>query len=107
MASSLRSVQIVRAATDPKHVGRFVFDNPSFRSPMERNLGPFVVVAGIVILLLGVLIWAGGLSWFGRLPGDIRIERGNVRVYIPVVSMLLVSVVGTLLLSVVRYLFRR
>jgi uncharacterized membrane protein len=74
---------------------------------VERNLGPFVVVAGIVVLLLGVLIWAGGLSWFGRLPGDIRIERGNVRVYIPLVSMLLVSVVGTVLLSVVRYLFRR
>jgi len=74
---------------------------------MERNVGPFVVVAGIVVLLLGVLIWAGGLSWFGHLPGDIRIERGNVRVYIPLVSMLLVSVVGTVLLSVVRYLFRR
>ncbi len=74
---------------------------------MERNIGPFVVVAGIVVVLVGVLIWAGGLSWFGRLPGDIRIERGNVRIYIPLVSMLLVSVVGTVLLSVVRYLFRR
>jgi uncharacterized membrane protein len=74
---------------------------------VERNIGPFVVVAGIVVVLLGVLIWAGGLSWFGRLPGDIRIERANVRIYIPLVSMLLVSVVGTVLLSVVRYLFRR
>ncbi len=74
---------------------------------MERNIGPFVVVAGIVVVLVGVLIWAGGLSWFGRLPGDIRIERGNVRIYIPLVSMLLVSVVGTVLLSVVRYLCRR
>ena len=74
---------------------------------MERNLGPFIVAAGIVVVLVGVLIWAGGLSWFGRLPGDIRIERENVRIYIPLVSMLLVSVVGTVLLSVVRYLFRR
>ena len=74
---------------------------------MERNIGPFVVVAGIVIVVLGVLAWAGGLSWFGRLPGDIRIERGNVRIYIPLISMLLVSVVATILLSVLRYLFRR
>ena len=51
--------------------------------------------------------WAGGPSWFGRLPGDIRIERENVRIYIPVISMLLVSVVGTILLSIVQYLFRR
>jgi hypothetical protein len=52
-------------------------------------------------------VWAGGLSWFGRLPGDIRIERGNVRIYIPVISMLLVSVAASLLLSIVQYLFRR
>lgn len=74
---------------------------------MQRNIGPFVVVAGILIAALGLLVWTGGLSWFGRLPGDIHIERGNVRIYIPVVSMLLISVVATLLLSLVRYLFRR
>lgn len=74
---------------------------------MGRNVGPVVVVVGILVVATGVLIWAGGFSWFGRLPGDIRIERGNVRVYIPLVSMLLVSVVATLLLSVVRHLFRR
>ena len=74
---------------------------------MEKSLGPFVVLAGIIIVLAGVLIWTGGLSWFGRLPGDIRVERDNVRVYIPLVSMLLVSVVGSLVLSVVAYLFRR
>jgi hypothetical protein len=72
-----------------------------------RNIGPFVVVAGIFVVLLGVLIWAGGLSWFGRLPGDIRVERGNVRIYVPLVSMLLVSVTATVALWVVRYLLRR
>ncbi len=74
---------------------------------MERNVGLFIVVVGIAIVMLGVLVWVGGLSWFGHLPGDIRIERGNVRIYIPVISMLLTSVVATILLSVLRYLFRR
>ena len=74
---------------------------------MERNVGLFIVVVGIAIVMLGVLVWVGGLSWFGHLPGDIRIERGNVRIYVPVVSMLLTSVVATILLSVLRYLFRR
>jgi uncharacterized membrane protein YidH (DUF202 family) len=74
---------------------------------MARNVGPFIVMAGIVIVVVGILVWAGGLSWFGRLPGDIRIERGNVRVYIPVVSMLLVSVAASVLLFIVRYFFRR
>jgi hypothetical protein len=74
---------------------------------VERNIGPFVVVAGILVVLLGVLVWAGGLSWFGRLPGDIRVERGNLRIFIPLASMLLVSVAATLVLWIVRYLSRR
>lgn len=65
------------------------------------------MVAGLLIVVLGALIWAGGLSWFGRLPGDIRIERGDVRIYVPLVSMLLLSMVATIFLSVLRYLFRR
>ena len=52
-------------------------------------------------------MWAGGLSWFGHLPGDIRIERENVRIYIPVMSMLLISVAASLLLFIAQYLFRR
>lgn len=74
---------------------------------VQRNVGPLVVAAGVGVVVLGVLLWAGAFSWFGRLPGDIRIERGNVRVYVPLVSMLLVSVAVTILLSAVRYLFRR
>jgi Protein of unknown function (DUF2905) len=74
---------------------------------MGRSVGAVITMAGIAIVVVGILLWAGGLSWFGRLPGDIRIERGNVRVYVPVVSMLLISVVASILLSVLRYLFRR
>jgi uncharacterized membrane protein YidH (DUF202 family) len=74
---------------------------------MGRNLGAFIVTAGVVIVVIGILVWAGGLSWFGRLPGDIRIERGNVRIYAPVISMLLISVAASVVLTVVWYLFRR
>jgi hypothetical protein len=67
------------------------------------SLGPLLVGAGIALVLLGLLAWSGALGWFGRLPGDIRIERDSVRVYLPLASMLVVSV-G---LSVVLYLIRR
>lgn len=70
---------------------------------MSRSLGGVLVLAGAVIALIGVLLWAGALGWFGRLPGDMRIERGSMRVYIPLASMLIVSV----LLTVLAYLFRR
>ncbi|KZS67631.1 DUF2905 domain-containing protein [Mycobacterium ostraviense] len=74
---------------------------------MGRNVGPFIVVAGIIIAVVGVLTWVGGLWWVGRLPGGIRIERGNVRIYIPVVSMLVISVVGSVVLTILLHLFRR
>ncbi len=64
--------------------------------------GPLLVTAGVVLVLLGLLVWSGGLGWFGRLPGDIRVERETVRVYVPIVSMLLVSAAVSLLLYVVR-----
>lgn len=69
---------------------------------MGRDLGPLIVAVGVIVVLVGVLAWVGGLSWFGRLPGDIRIERGNVRVYFPLVSMILVSIVISILWSLFR-----
>ena len=67
--------------------------------------GIALMSAGIVIVIIGFLIWSGMLSWFGRLPGDIRIERENTRFYFPVVSMLLVSLVLTLVMNLFRKLF--
>lgn len=70
---------------------------------MERSpVGLFVVGAGIVLVVVGLLIWSGGLSWFGRLPGDIRIERPGMRLYVPLVSMLMVSVVLSILMAIFR-----
>ena len=64
--------------------------------------GPMLVALGVVLILVGLLLWSGGLSWFGRLPGDIRIERESVRIYVTIVSMLIVSVVVSLLLYLAR-----
>jgi hypothetical protein len=72
---------------------------------MGRSAGLLVIAAGVVLVLLGLLIWSGWLSWFGRLPGDIRIEREHVRFYFPITSMILLSVVLSLILSIVRRLW--
>ena len=65
--------------------------------------GPLIVGVGLVIVLVGIGVWSGWLGWFGRLPGDIRIERESVRIYIPLASMLVLSVA----LSLVLYLINR
>jgi hypothetical protein len=69
------------------------------------ELGRLIVGTGAVLVLVGVLVWAGALAWFGRLPGDIRVERETVRIYIPLASMLVVSVALSLLLGLVRRFF--
>jgi hypothetical protein len=70
---------------------------------MSSSVGPVIVAVGIAVVLVGLVVWSGGLSWFGRLPGDIRIERETVRIYFPIASMLILSVV----LSLVWYLINR
>jgi len=58
---------------------------------MNRWVGILVIVGGACLMLAGLLIYSGGLNWFGRLPGDIRYESERVHVYVPIVSMLIVS----------------
>jgi len=70
---------------------------------MPNSLGTWLIIAGIVLLIIGVLANSGLLSWFGRLPGDIRIEGENVRFYFPIVTMVVISVV----LSLIVYFIAR
>jgi hypothetical protein len=69
------------------------------------SAGPALVLLGLAIIVIGLLVWGGGFSWFGRLPGDIRIERETVRIYIPLVSMLVISIVLTVLLNLISRFF--
>lgn len=70
---------------------------------MNRSAGLLVIIIGVVVVLTGLLIYSGALSWFGKLPGDIRYKGESVQVYVPIVSMLIVSIV----LSLLFYLLRR
>ena len=72
---------------------------------MTREAGFVLIVVGAVVAGAGVLVVTGALGWFGNLPGDMRFERGSVRVYAPLASMLVVSIVLTLLLALLRRLF--
>ena len=64
----------------------------------------FLIIAGIVVVVVGLILqfapWL--LNWFGKLPGDINYETEHTRVYIPITSMLLISIVFSLLLYFLR-----
>ena len=69
----------------------------------HAGFGWMLLVLGLVIAGVG-LVWilAPSVPWLGRLPGDIRIERDNVRFYFPLTTCLLLSLVLTLIGWVVR-----
>ena len=66
------------------------------------EVGKLLMIAGAVIALIGVLSWTGQGSWMGKLPGDIRIERGNSGFYFPIVTCIIISVVLSLIFSLFR-----
>lgn len=68
--------------------------------------GKLLIWLGAAILVLGLVIrYAPGLvGWFGKLPGDIDISREGTRIFIPITSMIIVSLVLTLILNL---FFRR
>jgi hypothetical protein len=69
-----------------------------------NDLGKWLVVAGLLMAVIGGLIWSGfGKGWFGRLPGDIHYSRDNVSFHFPIVTCILISIILTL----ISWLFRK
>lgn len=73
-----------------------------------QDIGRLLLVGGVILGLLGlILIFAPNLPLIGRLPGDIRIETDNVRIYLPFGTMLVASLILTIVLSLVGGVGRR
>lgn len=68
--------------------------------------GKFFIVLGAILVLIGLMLtYAPGLlNWFGRLPGDIRIQDEHKFIFIPITSMIIVSILLTLIINL---FFRR
>lgn len=72
-----------------------------------REMGKFIVIIGVITTLVGLVMWNGFTpKWLGRLPGDIRIERGHSAFYFPIITCVILSIVLSLLLSFFA-IFRR
>ncbi|HET6514419.1 MAG TPA: DUF2905 domain-containing protein [Thermodesulfovibrionales bacterium] len=64
-----------------------------------QHIGKVLILVGIISAALGgLLLLSGRISWLGRLPGDIIIQKKNFTLYFPVVTSILLSVIITFLL---------
>jgi hypothetical protein len=73
---------------------------------MDRGIGIVLILGGLALVVVGLLVWSGAFGWFGRLPGDLRYEGQSSRVFVPITSMIVVSVVLTIVVNVVLRLLR-
>ena len=64
----------------------------------------WLILAGVVLVVVGLILhYAPGLlNWFGKLPGDIRIEGERGKFFLPITSMVIVSIVLTVLINLFR-----
>ena len=65
------------------------------------DMSKILIITGAVILTLGIVLYYAFwlVNWFGKLPGDIRIENKNSFVFIPITSMIVLSLLLTLLIN--------
>jgi hypothetical protein len=73
------------------------------------TFGKWIVISGVGLIVVGLLLWLAGKSGlpFGNLPGDISIDRPGLSFRFPLASGIVISVVLTLILNLVLWLFRR
>jgi len=71
------------------------------------SIGRTLLVVALVLFLIGLLMIGLGRLGFGRLPGDITFEHGHTKVYLPLASSILISIILSLLLSFILWLISR
>ena len=76
----------------------------TYNGSNKSLMGRWLIVLGIALIVVGAVLhfapWI--INWFGRLPGDIRIESGKSKIFIPITSMLIISIVLTVLINVFK-----
>ena len=67
-------------------------------------MGRWIIITGIILIVIGSVVqyapWL--INWFGKLPGDIRIETDRSKIFIPISSMIVLSIVATILFNIFK-----
>jgi len=65
-------------------------------------LGKFLILFGLIIMLMGLMLtFSKHIPYLGKLPGDIFYERGSVKIYFPLMTSVLISIILTLVINLI------
>ncbi len=73
---------------------------------MTNTTGKYIIIVGAIIIVIGIIIYFfhDKLSWMGKLPGDIRIEKEDFKFYFPITTMILLSLSITIIVNLIKKL---
>ena len=73
------------------------------------DIPKILITVGLILVIAGIIAYAipQAYKWIGKLPGDIRIEGENSKIYIPIVSMIILSIVLTILINLAGWILSR
>jgi len=68
-------------------------------------MGKMLIIIGVVIVVIGLIYsyFPNALGWIGKLPGDIRVEKPNMKFYFPITTMIVISILLNVLLRIFRH----
>ncbi|MFA8435769.1 MAG: DUF2905 domain-containing protein [Marinifilaceae bacterium] len=71
-----------------------------------QHIGKYLIGAGILLLVIGIVLYFSGnkLNWLGNLPGDFKFKSGNVQIYFPLTTIVIITIVLNLILWLIRKL---
>lgn len=73
----------------------------------SKSIAVLLLIIAAVVAVIGLVIYFAGasFSWFGKLPGDLKIEGENFSFYFPMTTMIILSLILTVILRVILYFF--
>ena len=71
------------------------------------NIGKWLVFMGLGIVVVGLLFWIGGRLGLGRLPGDLHVEGAKFKIYFPIATSIIISILLTVVVNLIFWLLRK
>jgi peptidoglycan biosynthesis protein MviN/MurJ (putative lipid II flippase) len=75
---------------------------------MQSIMSKILIIIGVILIVIG-LIWTYApwlINWFGNLPGDIRINKENMKIFFPITSSIVISILLTIILNLIRKFYQ-
>ena len=88
--------------SDNEHINSSLLTKIYMETPEPQNIGKIVIALGLMITFVGIVIFVLGKLGLGKMPGDMKFGNDNFKVYFPIGTCILISVIMTLIMWLIK-----